>query len=74
MTKREEINNPRSCLNRASDDEMVFVLRAQDKLAPILVRQWAQYAEEAGCPPGKIAEARACADAMERWPTLKYPD
>lgn len=41
MIKRDEISDPYSCLNRASDDEPIFVLRAHDKIAPYVVRQWA---------------------------------
>jgi hypothetical protein len=41
MIKREEIANPDSCLNRAEDDEPIFVLRAHDKTAPSVIRAWA---------------------------------
>jgi hypothetical protein len=61
-------------LGRAQDDEPIFVLRAQDTLAPALVRRWADEAERAGCPAVKFIEARAVADAMEQWPTRKLPD
>jgi hypothetical protein len=61
-------------LNNARDDEPIFVLRAQDSLAADLVRQWASTAERAGCGMEKVAEARAVADAMDRWPTRKLPD
>jgi hypothetical protein len=61
-------------LGKALDDEPIFVLRAQDTLAPALVRRWADEAERAGCAADKVAEARTVADAMERWPTRKLPD
>jgi hypothetical protein len=61
-------------LGKAQDDEPIFVLRAQDPLAPALVRRWADEAERAGCPAVKFIEARAVADAMEQWPTRKLPD
>jgi hypothetical protein len=61
-------------LVKARDDEPIFVLRAQDMLAPALVRRWADEAERAGCPAVKVIEARTIADAMERWPTRKLPD
>lgn len=71
--KSEELKT--GCIAKAASNEPVFVLRAQDKLAPALVRQWASKAEVFGqCPPEKIAEARALADAMEAWPARKYPD
>jgi hypothetical protein len=61
-------------LLKAQDDEPIFVLRAQDTLAPALVRRWADEAERAGCPAVKVLEARTIADTMERWPTRKLPD
>jgi hypothetical protein len=61
-------------LDRARDDEPIFVLRAQDRLAPDTVRHWAATAEKAGCGSAKVQEARDLADAMERWPNRKTPD
>jgi len=61
-------------LGKAQDDEPIFVLRAQDRLAPELVRRWADEAERAGCSSAKVIEARTVADAMERWPSRKLPD
>lgn len=40
MNKRQVINGP-SCLTRANEDEPVFVLRANDALAPPMIRRWA---------------------------------
>jgi len=40
--KRDELSNPNSCLNKAKDDEMIFVFRAHDMLSPFIVRQWAR--------------------------------
>jgi hypothetical protein len=62
------------CLKNVHPGEPIFVLRAQDKLAPALVRAWALRAEGYGCPPEKVQEAYDCAEAMEHWPTRKYPD
>jgi hypothetical protein len=61
-------------LDKAKDDEPIFVLRAQDLLAPDVVRGWADVAERAGCSPAKVTEAREIADAMERWPARRMPD
>lgn len=56
------------CLQKAADDEPIFVLLARDKLAARTVRQWAQYACEGMTQPGpKIDDALACADAMDAW-------
>jgi len=41
VIKRNELANPNSCLNKAADDEPLFVFRANDPLAPQLVREWA---------------------------------
>jgi hypothetical protein len=65
------------CLKRAGDSEPIFVLRAQDQLAPAIVRRWAYTAHAAGVPRKKIEEAHTCADAMEEWQALhgaKRPD
>ena len=40
MLKRDELSNPNSCMSRANDDEMVFVLLARDKAAPVAIRAW----------------------------------
>ena len=37
-TKQEVIDSEDSCLNKADSDEPVFVLRASDPLAPMVVR------------------------------------
>lgn len=68
-TKREGV----SCYDKAGMDEPLFVLRAQDKLAAGIVRQWADLAEQGGTKPEVVAEARQCADEMEAWPFHKHP-
>jgi hypothetical protein len=50
------------------------VLRARDPVSEALVRDWADFAERQGCSAEKVAEARACAEAMRNWPTKKIPD
>lgn len=40
MRKREELTNPNSCMSRAGDDEMTFVLLGRDRAAPEAVRAW----------------------------------
>ncbi len=54
--------------------EPVFVLRGQDKFAPVLIRLWANLAEMGGCRKEKVHSARLIADEMEQWPDRKLPD
>jgi hypothetical protein len=71
-------------LAKVRSDEPIFVLRAQDKLAPGVIRTWARMLSvnaprdtdgriDAGTQ-AKINEAEACAASMEKWPRRKYPD
>jgi hypothetical protein len=66
-----------TCLQKAGDAEPIFVLRAQDQLAPIVVRKWADMAYKAGSPRAKVNEAHELADKMEAWQAehgAKRPD
>ena len=63
-----------TCLAKAAPDEPIFVLRAQDALAPMVVRYWATLARERGVGTAKLDEAEALAQLMEQWPTRKNPD
>jgi hypothetical protein len=40
MIKRKEATDPKSCWNRADDDEIVFVLLARDPAAPATILAW----------------------------------
>lgn len=42
MRKRDEMTNPDSCMSRAKDDEMTFVLLARDPAAPAVIRAWVE--------------------------------
>lgn len=67
-TKAEETApDATGCLAKAKDDEPLFILRAQDALAPLLVRQWVERAVIAGVPEEKVHEALQLADRMEDW-------
>lgn len=61
-------------LERIKDDEPMFVLRAQDKLAHHFVRQWAAVAKSKGLSEERYSESMRCADAMELYPVKKLPD
>lgn len=74
------------CLQNVKDDEPIFVLRAQDRFAPMLVKQWAMRllqeigkadTENDAARIQKAREALKCADEMEMWAEAngnKIPD
>jgi len=68
MIKRTELTHPNSCLNRARDDEMVFVLIGRDKAAPAAIREWIKQRIKLGknkLDDAQIQEAEHCARTME---------
>lgn len=75
MLKKDELRLPFSCLNRAGDHEPIFVLRAHDSLAPLVVHDWAARYKLHKTAQGefddraqkKHAEALVLADAMNEW-------
>lgn len=82
-TKIEEMKD--GCFAKAALDEPIFVLRAQDRSAPKLVRQWAeifrQHHLKVGTTGHELAKAIAkhtdamkIADDMEAWALRKQAD
>lgn len=75
MLKRLEQLIESSCLSKAGPDEPIFVLRAHDKFAPMIVRVWAGiYAASKGGYAlmtqrqiDKYKEAIALAHLMDEW-------
>lgn len=78
MLKKLEVRDPNSCLNKAERDEPIFVLRANDELAPEIVREWADVyidskrrrnrdREMTQAQIDKYNEALTLADQMEEW-------
>lgn len=68
MIKRDELASPHSCLNKARDDEMVFVLLGRDPAAPAAIRAWVQERlllgkNEVG--DQQMIDALRCAKVME---------
>ena len=68
MRKIDELSDPNSCLNKANDDEMVFVLVAHDyQAASDAIRAWVAsrilYGKNRPEDP-KILSAMAVADRM----------
>jgi hypothetical protein len=72
MLKRLELSTPTSCLNKASSDEPVFVLRAKDPFAAMTVRHWITMAEGTH-ETAKLEEAQKLADAMVAWRQQAFP-
>lgn len=67
MIKREELTNPKSCMSRAHDEEMTFVLLARDAAAPVAIRAWVAERLRLGkntADDPQIAEALECARKM----------
>ncbi len=68
MIKREELIDPSSCLNRARDDEMMFVLLGRDAAAPVAIRAWIKERIRLGknnWSDNQITEAYICSARME---------
>jgi hypothetical protein len=69
MIKLEELSSPRSCLNKAADYEMMFVLLARDAAAPETIRFWVRERIRLGkndAHDDQILEALHCANCMEQ--------
>jgi hypothetical protein len=74
----------KGCLGKAADDEPVFVLRANDVVAPAAVEAWADFVEQSvgamvsgDQTRAKVQEARSIAHQMRAWQALngsKFPD
>jgi len=68
MLKHVEISTPTSCLNKARDEERLFVLLARDPAAPIAIRAWVAERIRLGkntLTDPQIVEAIDCAARME---------
>jgi len=69
MIKREELTNPASCMSRASNNEMTFVLLARDAAAPVAIRAWVAERIRIGkntINDEQIKEALHCAGYMDQ--------
>lgn len=69
MIKKDEVRLPDSCLNKALDGEMVFVLRAKDPVAPHAIREWVRGRIDNGMntpDDPKIKEALLSATIMDQ--------
>jgi hypothetical protein len=69
MIKLEELENLKSCLNKAQDHEMLFVLLARDVAAPETIRFWVRERirlSKNDAHDDQILEALHCANFMEQ--------
>jgi hypothetical protein len=69
MRKQHELADQSSCLNRAQNNEFLFVLRGHDVAAPYTIRAWCQMRITMGKnkqDDPEIQEALAAANIMER--------
>ena len=68
MRKADELAEPESCMGRALDHEMTFVLLGRDVAAPAAIRAWiAERLRLGRNRPGdaQVVEAEECARVME---------
>jgi len=69
MMKSKELSDQNSCFNKAASTEIIFVLLARDKAAPVAIRSWCNERIRIGKnQPNdtQIFEALECASRMER--------
>jgi hypothetical protein len=66
MIKRDEIEHPESCLNKARDNERLFVLLARDAAAPVAVRAWVAERLRLGKNQPDDAQIREALDGASR--------
>lgn len=70
MLKRDELTDPNSCINKARDDEMTFVLLGRDPAAPVAIRAWINERIRLGknkINDKQIADATRCMVQIEQW-------
>jgi hypothetical protein len=67
MLKRDELATQTSCLNRAADDEPIFVLRANDENAAPAVAAWARdyLASKGGWSGASTGQQKKYTEAMD---------
>ena len=74
MKKKDEIKpNAQGCLGKADDNEMLFVLRAQDTSAPKVILHWMAKNFET-VSEERLREAFDCALEMRRFKGRKAAD
>ena len=73
MNKAQNLSDPESCLNKAGDEEPIFVLRAKDPIAPMVVHIWASLSEQLEAHEiDKTRRAHQEATEMQQWRERMY--
>lgn len=75
MKAQAEIDNLLAKIKagKLAPDEPLFVLRAQDCLAPQVIGSWLSYARVAGVPQSKVLEVVGILEEFRNWPTIGIP-
>jgi len=73
MKKIEEKNQEDSTFNKATDEEVLFILRGRDNSAPRTIMNWIGI-NIYNASDEKLREAFECALEMRKTPTRKSPD
>lgn len=71
---REDYNRIKDPAGLIPQEEPVFVLRAQDRIASAVVRYWARLNEQQGGDPRLTDLAEHQASCMDEWPKKKLAD
>lgn len=67
MLKKMEIADPKSCFNRADDDEKLFVLLGRDPAAPVAIRAWVNERIRLGKNMLKDPQIQEAIEAADHW-------
>ena len=70
---RDDYNRIQDPEGKIGEDEPVFLIRAQDRNAPLVVEYWAEMAELLGADQDIINLARQHAARMRQW-QIKHGD
>jgi hypothetical protein len=71
MSKKSDILKE---LEKIPAHEELFLLRAQDVIAPFAIQDWIERAAHRGVNSQKLSEAHRCADRMREHKGRRLPD
>lgn len=77
IAKQANILSKDECLQKLKVDEPVFTLRAQDRLAPMLIRLWADLTATQSNRQAKAENAYHIAQTFDDWARInksQFPD